>query len=161
MQRRLHVSQNLISLSLSDEDLVILDEALGVVERRLGGLLSLQPVQRRELMKMGDKSEAFCRQALSVLEQNPQIVPPSLGLAEAQADIATLDRLRPRLMRLKRLVERGEDSEMALGSDIMSVALEGYGLLKVSGKNQGLDGLRKQLSARFAKGSRVVEPVEA
>lgn len=33
----------------------------------------------------------------------------------------------------------------------MSIALEGYGLLKVSGRNQGLEGLRKELSSRFAR----------
>src|SRR5438105_2362727 len=57
---------------------------------------------------MGDKSEAFCRQTLSVLEQNPQVVPPSVGLREAIADLEALDRLRPRLQRLLRLTERGE-----------------------------------------------------
>jgi hypothetical protein len=35
----------------------------------------------------------------------------------------------------------------------MSFALEGYALLKVAGRNQGLEGLRKALSARFAKSS--------
>ena len=96
-----------------------------------------------------------------MLAQNPQIVPPSLGLVEAQADLGALDRLRPVLDRLQRLAERGSDTEMALGSDVMDVALEGYGLLKVSGKNQGLDGLRKELSSRWAKTRRAVEPAEA
>ena len=103
-----------------------------------------------------------------MLAQNPQIVPPSLGLVEAQADLGALDRLRPVLDRLRpvldrlqRLAERGSDTEMALGSDVMDVALEGYGLLKVSGKNQGLDGLRKELSSRWAKTRRAVEPAEA
>jgi hypothetical protein len=50
---------------------------------------------------------------------------------------------------------------MALGSDIMSTALEGYSLLKVSGKNQGLDGLRKELSARFVKSARATEATPA
>lgn len=40
----------------------------------------------------------------------------------------------------------------------MSCALEGYALLKVSGKNQGLEGLRRELSGRFAKRSRAPEP---
>lgn len=38
---------------------------------------------------------------------------------------------------------------MALGSDMMLAALEGYALLKVSGKSMGLDGLRKDLGARW------------
>lgn len=35
---------------------------------------------RRGLMMMGPKSEAFARQTLRVLEQNPKIVPASLDL---------------------------------------------------------------------------------
>ena len=57
-------------------------------------------------------------------------------------------------MKLRQLVERADDTEMALGSDIIGVALEGYALLKVSGKGEALKGARKELSARFAKGAR-------
>ena len=60
-------------------------------------------------------------------------------------------KLNPSLVRLQRLTERAEATDEALGSDVMSTALEGYALLKVAGKNQGLEGLRKDLSARFAK----------
>ncbi len=151
------MSQNLISMVLSADQLTAIDGALATLVQNLSGLVALQPSQRRELYKMGEKSEQFGRQTLNVLTNNPQIVPPSLGLAEAQQDVAALDALRPRLQRMKRLVERGEDTETALGSDIMSTALEGYGLLKVSGKNQGLDGLRQELSSRFAKGRRVAD----
>lgn len=35
----------------------------------------------------------------------------------------------------------------------MSFALEGYGLLRVSGKNQGLEDLRRELGTRFARGA--------
>ncbi len=68
-----------------------------------------------------------------MLALNPQIVPRGFDLGEAQADLAAADVLRPRLARLLRLTGRAEDSEMALGSDVMSASLEGYALLKVSG----------------------------
>lgn len=155
------MSQNIISLDLSDAQVSIALDALTALEGALSGLISLDADERRRLTKMGQKSEVFCRQALSVLEQNSQIVPPSLNLREAQADLGALDRLRPVLDRLQRLAERGSDTEMALGSDVMDVALEGYGLLKVSGKNQGLDGLRKELSSRWAKTRRAAVPAEA
>ena len=121
-------------------------------------MIALQPAQRRDLYKMGDKSEVFCRQTLSVLAANPQIIPPNLNLAEAQADLSALDLLRPRLQQLEQLVERADDTALALGSDIITVALEGYGLLKVSGKSEALKGARRDLSARFAKGARAAEP---
>jgi hypothetical protein len=141
--------QNLVSLNLDDNTLTAIDVALDSLETAFVALIALNPEQRRSLARMGDKSEAFCRQTLNVLTLNPQIVPPGFDLAEAQNDMAALDRLRPRLMRLMRLTERADDSATALGSDLMTASLEGYALLKLSGRNQGLEGLRDALSARF------------
>ena len=149
--------QNLVSLNLSAQDLADVDAALATLRRVFAPMVALQPEQRRELYKMGDKSEAFCRQTLSVLAQNPQVVPPSLDVQGAQSDLATLDQLRPRLQRLQRLAERATDSDTALGSDIMRCALDGYALLKVAGRNQGLEGLRKELGSRFIKSARATE----
>lgn len=155
------MSQNVISLELTDAQLVAAAEALTNLETALGGLIALDPDEARSLVKMGQKSEAFVRQTLGILGQNPQIVPPSLELAHAQADLIALDRLRPVLIRLQRLAERGHDTETALGSDMMDVALQGYALLKVSGRQQGLDGLRQDLGSRFARNRRPAEPVPA
>lgn len=147
--------KNLISLSYSAEDLAALDAALLVVEEKLAGLVSLTPAQVRSLAKMGEKSEVFCRSVLEVLEQNPQVVTPALGLSEAQADLVALDALRPRLRRIKLLTTRGEDTLLALGADVMAAALEGYALLKVSGRASGLEDLRRELgSTRFARSPR-------
>lgn len=147
-------SQNLVSLTLTDTQLSVIDQGLTDLETQLSGLIGLNAAQRRGIRRMGDKSEAFCRQTLSVLDQNPQVVPPSIGLREALADLEALDRLRPRLQRLLRLTERASDTETALGSDVMQVSLQGYALLKVSGRNQGLEGLRKDLGTRFARSPR-------
>lgn len=145
------MSQNLISLTLTDEQLAAADAALAALEQAFAGFIALSVEQRKSISRMGGKSEQFCRQTLTVLGDNPQIVPASIGAADAQADLVALDRLRPRLVRLQKLAERAEDSETALGSDIMSLALEGYALLKVAGKSQGLEGARKELSNRFNK----------
>jgi hypothetical protein len=155
------MSKNLVSVSWSPEQLLELDAALSMVEAILSGLVSLSGAQRRDLFKMGEKSEMFCRQTLHVLQQNQRIVPESLGLPEAIADLAALDALRPRLVRLKQLASRGESTELALGSDIFGAALEGYAQLKVSGKSHGLEGLRRELSSRFAKRSRAAAPALA
>lgn len=123
------MSQNLITLNLSAADQAEIDAALTTLEQRLSGLIDLEANERRGLPKMGDKSEAFCRQTLRVMAQNPTLVPA----------------------RLRRLLGRCEDTELALGSDVMSTALEGYALLKVLGKGSGLEGLRQDIGARFAR----------
>lgn len=146
--------QNLISIDLGTEDLAAIDAAIATLKERFAAFITLQPENVRGLSKMGDKSEAFCRQALQVLDANPQIVPPSLELDEARADLAALDALRPRLIQLQQLLERAQDTEMALGADLMAAATEGYALLKVSGKDESLKTARKELGARWAKNRR-------
>lgn len=145
------MTQDLVSLALSAEQLAAIDSAIGQLEASLAGLVSLTPQERRSLRRMGAVSEPFCRQTLVVMQQNPQVIPASVDVAGGVQDLATLDALSPRLDRLQRLAERGDDTEIALGSDLVSLAHEGYALLKVAGKSQGLDGLRKELSARFRR----------
>lgn len=144
------MSQNLISLSVSAEQLAAINATLDTLEAQLAGLIELSVDNRRRLVKMGDKSEAFCRQTLIVLDQNRQMIPPSLDLARVEIDLRTLDQLRPIFARLRRLLGRADDTEMALGSDIMTAALEGYALAKVFGKGSGLDALREAMSARVS-----------
>ena len=153
------MSQNLVSITLSESQLAAVNQSLTDLESGLSALIALDVTKRRKLMRMGDKSETFCRQTINVLKQNPQVVPPSVNVAEANADLLALDQLRPVMQRLTRLAERASDTEIALGSDAMTVALQGYALLKVAGKNQGLEGLRKDLGTRFAKAARSVEVV--
>lgn len=100
---------------------------------------------------MGDKSEAFCRQAVDVLGENPGILPRDFDYPALRRDLQMLDVLRPRIIRMRKLQQLLDDSEMALGSDVMSGALEGYSFLKVAGKGKGLDELRKMLAVRFSK----------
>ena len=55
------------------------------------------------------------------------------------------------------VVERAADTDIALGSDVMNVALKAYGQLKLSGRTEGLEPIRRELGARFAKGPRHAE----
>ena len=145
------MSQNLISIALSNEDLAALDAALTTVEEKLAGLIELSVEQRRNLSKMGDKSEAFCRQALVLLAENRQLLPPGLDLGEAENDLRSLDQLRPRFARLRRLVANADDTEMALGSDILGFALDGYAVAKVIGKGAALATMKEAMSARYTR----------
>lgn len=122
-----------MSLALSADDLDAVDAALTILETRFAGLIALRVEERCGLARMGDRSEAFCRRTLAMLAQNPQLVPPGFGLVEAQADLAAADALHPRLLRLRRLSGRAEDSEVMLGCDVMVAALQGHALLEAAG----------------------------
>ena len=147
------MSQNLISLSLTADDYAAIDQAIATLEGHLSGLIQLGVDERRGLVRMGDKSEAFCRQTLALMTENRGLVPADVGLDEAINDLNQLDLLRRRTIRLRQLAGRCEDSETALGSDVMSASLEGYALMKVLGKGSALEGLRQEISARFNRKS--------
>lgn len=146
--------QNLISFQLTPADLAAVDGALNTLEDRLASLIDLSPEQRRALVKMGDKSEAFARKAVEVLANNPNVLPGNFDLAELRRDLAGFDQLRSRLVRVTRIFERMSDSQLALGSDVMSGAMEGYTFLKVAGQGEGLDAARKALAVRFSRGAK-------
>lgn len=151
------MSQNLISLDVTDAQVQAVRAALEQIEAALPGLISMESGDRRGLMLMGPKSETFARQTLRVLEQNPQIVPPSFNLAAAQSDLAAFERLQSVLERVSQLNRRLDDTVAALGSDVMDAALEGYSQIKLSGGAHGLDELRRELGGRFAKQRRKTE----
>ena len=148
------MSQNLISLQLTTADLSAVDAALKTLEDKFVGLVDLSIEQRSTVTKMGDKSEAFCRKAVEVLGNNPGVLAANYNLAEVKRDLAAFDALRPRLVRVEKLVEKMRDSQMALGSDLMTASLEGYAYLKVAGKGEALDTARAALSVRFNRGPR-------
>jgi hypothetical protein len=151
-----------VSISFTEEQIQRVLAAIIILETELVSLISIPVAQRAGLFKMGDKSEVFAREVLAVLLDNPKLVSESLGLPEAVADLKALDQLRPILRRLQVLVEKGESTEMGLGADLMQAMLEGYAVLKVSGKHHGLEGKRRELSARFARASRkAAEPAAA
>ena len=53
------------------EALATIHTALTALETSRALLIALRPDQRQQLTKMGDKSEAFCRQAGYVFGENP------------------------------------------------------------------------------------------
>ena len=145
------MSQDLVSLQFAPADLDAVDSALAVLEAKLEALVTLTAAERRKAIKMGDKSEVFCRQTELVLRQNPGIVPSNFDLAGLQEDLTALDALRPRLQRLRALTDRADDTELALGSDILSAALDGYALAKVGGKGTALDTLKDAMQTRLSR----------
>lgn len=155
------MSQNLVSLSFSAEDIAAIDAAIGTLENKFAHLVQLSVDDRRSLTKMGEKSESVCRQTLMVLAQDAQVIPPGYDLAEAQRDLAVLDLLRPRFSRIRLLRSKADDTEMALGSDVLAVALEGYAIAKAFGKGAGLDSLKEAMATRFSGGRRAARSVSA
>lgn len=146
------MTQNLVSLDLTD-DLPKFDAALDAIEGVMDVFVSLTPEQIRQLTKIGEKSETFCRQTIAILDQNKQALPPGFDLDELKRDLAAYDALRPRLIRLQALAAKCADTQVALGSDILSVSYDAYRLLKAFGKADNVTPLQESMRSNVRRTS--------
>lgn len=144
-------NETLLNLNLTATQIANIEAALSTLETELTGLISLSAVEKRRVLKLGERRESFSRQVLRVISQSPQLIPATVPVSAAQAGLATLDQLRPVLVRLTRLCERAADTDFAVGGAIMSVALQSYSLLKVAGRSAGLRTVRDELSSTFSR----------
>ena len=140
-----------ISIRFTEDDLTAIDAALTQLEQRFSRLVALDAKERRRLYKMGNKTEKFCREALTVLDKNRQLAPPAMDLNGALSALRTIDELRPRTKQILRLAERMRDTELALGAEVATTARQGYNAMGEYGAQHGLSGMRQALSARFKK----------
>ena len=143
------MSQNLISLTIDSSRFAAIDAAVTALEKELVDFVELSVEQRRELLKLGPKSEVFCRETLSVMERSPGALPVDFDMDAVREDREALDQVRPILSRLRMLTSRANDTEMALGSDLYMAALEGYRFARASGAGALLDELKAQANPRF------------
>lgn len=139
------------AVRFTQEDLAAIDAALTQLEQRFSKLIALDAKQRQRLFKMGNKTEKFCRETLSVLDKNRQLAPPAMDLNGALTALRTIDELRPRTKQILRLAERMRDTEQALGADVATAARQGYNAMGEYGDRHGLEGMRQLLSVRFKK----------
>jgi hypothetical protein len=154
------MSQNLATIHFDATQWAALDQAMTAAEQAWAPVLvALNGTkQRRQLAKMGDGSEAFCRKAHDVMAENVNLLPGNLDVAEMGRDLDSHDALNTRMVRLTRLLEKVRDTDIALGSDVMVAALAGYGFLKLAGKGEGLDAISRELGKRFGGNGAREEP---
>lgn len=116
------MSQNLISANFSAETIARMDAALATLEEIFAPFSDITADALEGMPRMGEKSEPFCRQTALVLAQNLAVIPPSVDFEGLQQDFIDLDLLRPRLLRLRELLNQADNVETALGCDILSTS---------------------------------------
>jgi len=109
------MSQKFPSLAFADADIKAIDDALAVLEQKFAPLLALSPEERQVLAEMVGKSQELYQQALAVAAMNPGLIPEPLASPEDCHDFDDIDKLRSRVLRLRQLLEKIDDGQMALG----------------------------------------------
>lgn len=152
-----NVKLDLIQLNIPPADLPDIDAAITTLETKLlPHLRTLTNEERSHYFKMG-KREQIVRDAVTGAAQNSSDIPASVGTAGAQADLAALDAQRPRFARIVKIAQACEDTEMALGVDLMNFALRVYGILSISAPGS-LKELLDRMASFFHRGPRTTPP---
>lgn len=110
--------------------------------------------QARTAPRMGARTETFCRGTHRAMQLNPEKVPRELDIDEMGRCLASHNELAMRRVRMARLFAKLDDTDTALGIDLMSAALHGYGALKLHRQADGLEELRRDLGRHFRRPKR-------
>ena len=151
---------NLVTATLTAADMQAVSDALTTIRTKLPFLIDLSPVEKRRLFKMGDGSRAFVEKALIAAQANPQVLPPAFDLAEYARDWALWAQVSTLATNITQLSELIDDTQTALGSDLMNAALTAYGYLNEASVG-GLEEIKADLGKRFTRSSSSPAPTPA
>lgn len=110
---------------------------------------------------MGNKSQAFVRKALELVQQDDSCLPRSFEVAEMQHDVHLFDALQGVAMSLSTLAEAVNDTLMMAGNEAYTAALVVYKSAKDNGRGAALNGHLDEMGKRFAKKAREPKPIES
>lgn len=145
---------NRVAVSLSTQERQELVAAVAALQQKLPFLVSLTADERRTMLKLGDKSQAFVQKALKVATQYPEHLPRSLDVEEMRKDVELFDGLQELLLPLGQLLQMLEDTAMVAGSEAYAASLQVYSHTRASAVDGSLEGALDDLGQRFARKGR-------
>ena len=149
-----------VNVVLTAEQKATIIAAVGALEEAIPFRLSLSSSERQRLMKLGNKSEGFVRQALEAARSHPDYIPANIPLTALEQDEEVREVLLVCLQRLGVLYSQIQDTAMAAGADLMQGATTIYRTLRANDKNGALRTTLDALGQRFDRPSRKPAPPE-
>lgn len=149
-----------IDVDLSAADIEEVLASLEAIHKKLSFLIGLTPNERRQIAKLGRKSQTFVAKALDVATQHSNLMPGCLNIEEARRDLLLFESLNPVLQSISQLKELIEDTQMLAGSEAYAAARVAYSSIKTVGKSRGLDDVVQDLAQQFRRPRRAQPPTE-
>ncbi|MFN8595174.1 MAG: hypothetical protein U0559_03200 [Anaerolineae bacterium] len=154
------MAENRTAATIAETDVAAILQAIDTIKSRLPFLIDLSPEERQALPKMGDKSQAFVRKALDLVQQDISFMPRSFEVEPMEQDVALFDSLQTVALALNRLTESVNDTLVVAGNEAYTAALVVYKSAKDNGRGGGLDGYLDEMGKRFARKTREPKPIE-
>ena len=142
---------NRISEEVNPEALAGILEKIEEVQAALPFLVGLDPIERRSMLKAGDRSQAFIRKAMEVAPHMADYLPRGLDVEEMRKDVGLMDALYPIMIATSRLAEKLADTYAVVSSEAYASALVIYRNSKYAKGGEGLEQAVADLRRRFAR----------
>lgn len=151
------MSYSNISASLTDAQKADIKTKIDDILAVLTFLINLTPDERKSLVKMGDKSVSFCKEANVAANNHSAHLPASFDLTEFNKDEKLSEDLLELFDYLRPLYEGIADTMMAVGNERMRQSIAVYNLLKEAAKTNGsLNSVVADLGERFNRAGRTL-----
>ena len=149
------MDQNLISASISPEELISINEAIKTLKEKMPFLSTLQKAEIGGLFKVGNNYQPFLDLAKQVKDAHPEILSGVFNKDEFDKDYALFKAIQPIGQQINQINEGLQKAVIAVGSDSLDEALEIYAAVKqTKDKVPGLSVTYEAMAA-FFKRSRI------
>ena len=108
---------NLISTSISEENMKEIMDAIDKIDKLLPDLVNLSSEQLSALPKVGSSTIEFVYETLELVDKYPMLIPQDVEVPEIRKDAELIEAINKILKPLKKLVRRLEDSAALAGSE--------------------------------------------
>jgi len=155
------MAQNLISALLSGEAIAEIQQHLEGIKSKLPFLLSLSAEEKAALLILGNVYKPLVNKAGEAVEHYPQILSGTFNINEFKQDYALLKAFETVVRQVRDLAITVEDTNTAIGSDLLSASFEVYGeVQKHKNSVPGLAALAEEMKAFFPKKRQKVAPAK-
>ncbi len=147
---------NLISVTLTDEEVVALHDAIASINNVLQGkVINLTPDERRQYGSIADRNRVLVDKCKAYMEQNPETIPMVVDKQEFDRDYKARKQMELPLMQLERVMEKLQDTKTLLDHDNYQAAVAYYRYIKyLSMQNEpGTTSIYKDLKQHYKRSS--------
>ena len=123
---------NLISTSISEEQIKEITRAIDRINAQLPTLVTLSNEEISSLPKVSYKNIDFIHEVLDFADTYPDLIPSHIDVQEIRKDLQLIESLSKILKPMKKLVKKLEDSTLLAGSEAYIPSLAIYNSVKAA-----------------------------
>ena len=134
-----NITDNRLSLTISNADLTTVNTAGATINTTLSFLIALTEEERERLFGVNVNNKVFIEEALEEAQNNGTILPGYIQVAELEKDLTLFNQLGDLLSYLRNLLQKMEDTQRLAGHEAYALSLAIYQLYK-SAAEAGIPG---------------------